>query len=85
MDNPETQDASVKTEGTIKNGQSRDTGNKRERTPNDNQEWTIKRHRKYWAHDTERRQAKQLNKTQHGKPKKDEPHGPHKKNGNNSQ
>ena len=47
----------MKTEGSIKNGQSRDTGNigyTRHRTKTNktrgNQEWTIQRHWQHWIH-----------------------------------
>ena len=67
MDNPEklatlgTQDTRQrleKTKGTIKNGQSRETGNigytryrtKVRENQRDNQEWTIQRHWQHWVH-----------------------------------
>ena len=50
----------MKTEGSIKNGQSRDTGNigytrngtKTNKTRG-NQEWTIQRHWQHWTHKTQ--------------------------------
>ena len=49
-----------KTEGTIKNGQSRDTGNvghtgqiNVRENRRDHQEWTIQRHWQRWAHKTQ--------------------------------
>ena len=70
MDNPETlatlgtQDTGQrleKTKGTIKNGQSRETGNigytryrtKVRENQRDNQEWTIQRNWQHWAHKTQ--------------------------------
>ena len=68
MDNPEklstlsTQDTGQrleKTKGTIKNGQSRETGNigyttryrtKVRENQRDNQEWTIQRNWQHWVH-----------------------------------
>ena len=67
MDNPEklatlgTQDTRQrleKTKGTIKNGQSRETGNigytryktKVRENQKDNQEWTIQRNWQHWVH-----------------------------------
>ena len=50
----------MKTEGSIKNGQSRDTGNigyTRHRTKTNktrgNQEWTIQRNWQHWVHKTQ--------------------------------
>ena len=70
MDNPEklatlgTQDTGQrleKTKGTIKNGQSRETGNigytryrtKVRENQRDNQEWTIQRHWQHWTMGTQ--------------------------------
>ena len=49
MDNPETSETLDTQVGVIKNGQSRDIGNIGH-TSMGNQEWTIQRHRKHWAH-----------------------------------
>ena len=51
----------MKTEGAIKNGHYRDTGNIRENRRS-NQEWTIQIHRQHWDQDIERSQTKQKTK-----------------------
>jgi hypothetical protein len=53
----------VKTEGTIKNEPSRDTGNIGHKT----QATLGTRHRQHWAQDTDRRQTNKKNSTQKNK------------------